>query len=301
MNTDIAREVRDCAVQKDCDLGHLLRLCKILASELDSKPFGEWLVHESEGYPRDIELPDYRKLPFQLKGHFSGAFGSSLRHAPIPLRCIPEEHRHIFDFYSCRMSVSALQAVVNDPQNDGSVSISNNELAIFFSTNVYKNMNCLQCWMEISTTSLGECLNTVQNKILDIVLSLGITKPAAEDSSVPSKHVVSQVFNTTVYGGSLGSIGNAENISIDQSIVVQGDPDSLRQLLQQVGLANPDIEELFEALKSDPVPQSPGCFGPRVADWLGKGLSKAATGSLKIGANVVGGVLTAAINSYYGI
>jgi len=63
----LIEEIQREAVDSKSDLGMLLRKCKLLAARLGSKPLEDWLLWESNGYPGDVQVPDYRIWPLELK------------------------------------------------------------------------------------------------------------------------------------------------------------------------------------------------------------------------------------------
>ena len=85
----LLEDIQNAAVDSKSDLGTLLRKCKLLAARLGSKPLEDWLLWESNGYPDDIPVPDYRIWRLEVKGHFYGAFGAAFQNAPIPHLCLP--------------------------------------------------------------------------------------------------------------------------------------------------------------------------------------------------------------------
>jgi hypothetical protein len=95
----ILEEIQAAAVDGTHNLGTLLRKCKVLAAHLGSEPLENWLLWESNGYPDDVQVPDYRVFELRLKGHFSGVLGSTIRDAPIPMVCIPERVRKQYERY----------------------------------------------------------------------------------------------------------------------------------------------------------------------------------------------------------
>ncbi|MGA8158874.1 MAG: hypothetical protein WB822_22240, partial [Rhodoplanes sp.] len=44
------------------EIGPILLKLRFLASRLGSVVLEEWVKHESEGYPNDVEVPSYRKI-----------------------------------------------------------------------------------------------------------------------------------------------------------------------------------------------------------------------------------------------
>ena len=98
----VLEEIQAAAVDGKTDLGTILRKCKLLASRLGSQPLEDWLLWESNGYPDDVPVPDYRKWPLQLKGYFAGYFGARITNAPIPWLSLPEKVRDQYEHYECR-------------------------------------------------------------------------------------------------------------------------------------------------------------------------------------------------------
>ena len=62
------------------DLHTSLKRTKVLLQEFDDKKLLEWVNYEIEGYPSDVELPKYRRIPgiFYQKAFFFGLTVCSL-------------------------------------------------------------------------------------------------------------------------------------------------------------------------------------------------------------------------------
>lgn len=71
-------------VQEGADLGSILLKLRLLAARLGSDTLEEWVKHESEGYPRDSDVPSYRVVGVTYRGTFLGPFGSGIKNAQIP-------------------------------------------------------------------------------------------------------------------------------------------------------------------------------------------------------------------------
>lgn len=301
-------DVQMAAVDANSDLGTLLRKCKVLAARLGSEPLENWLLWESNGYPPDVEVPDYRIWPLEVRGHFAGPFGYGLRNVSIPSVCIPEEIREHYEKqyerFECRLSIASVEATVRE-SDKGTVYISTGDLAVFLGNKVYQSQNCIQAWAEFSTMHLVELLNAVRNRILDFVLAISKEAPTAGESVgnattaiQPAK--VTQIFHTTVYGGSANLVGTAHGSLITFNIATN-DFASLADTLRQQGVSGDDIKELQDAVESDHKPIDRGKFGPKVSSWIAKMMQKAADGSWGIGIGAAGNLLAQAIAKYYGL
>ncbi len=297
-------DIQTAATDANSDLGTLLRKCKVLAAHLGSVPLENWLLWESNGYPPDVEVPGYRIWSLELKGHFEGPYGSGLRNAHIPLGCIPEEVRKDYESYKCRQSIASIEATLKQSDKEH-LTLSTGDLAVVLGGNVYERLNCMQAWAEVSTMHFVELLNAVQNRILDFTLAIRKEAPTAGESvgntaTAIKPEKVTQIFNTTVYGGSANLVGTAYGSSVVFNIAMD-DFASLAHALREEGLSDSDIDELQDAVESDHKPIDGGEFGPKVSCWIGKMMQKAADGSWGIGVGAAGNLLAQAIAKYYGL
>ena len=217
----LIEEIQTAAVDGTSDLGTILRKCKLLAARLKSEPFQEWLVRESNGYPDDVGVPEYRIWCLSLKGHFSGWGGSGIQNAPIPLAVIPEQVREAYERYQCKQSVAAIEAILASSKGGhGTMHINTADLALVLGQKVYEGQNCIQAWAECGEGHLVEVLNSVRNRILDFTLAIEKEAPgvggAGQGKIAEIKtERVAQIFNTTVYGGAANSSGHSQRIHIN--------------------------------------------------------------------------------------
>ena len=298
----LLEEIQSAAIDTSSDLGTLLRKCKILAARLGSQQLEDWLIWESTGYPEEIPVPEYRVWSLQVKGHFSGAYGSGLRDAPIPLGLLPKGVREGYNRYVCRLSIATIESTLKENKS-GRIQVPTGDLSLTLGTNVYEDMNCLQCWAEFSTTSLVELLNTVRDRVLDFSLAVWKEHPNAGETNSnapesPSSNKVTQIFNMTVHGGTANLVGTANNSSLAFNII-SNDFESVCRALQNNGVSEQDIRELEKALAKDKLPQSPEQFGPKVSSWIARMMKKAAEGTWSIGIATAGNLLAKIISGYY--
>ena len=211
----LIEEIQAATVDQSNDLGTILRKCKLLAARLGSQPLETWLIYESNGYPPELDVPDYRVWTLEVKGDFTGPFGSMVRNAPIPLIFIPERVRDYYNQYKCRQSIATLEALLEQSKAGGGTwQVPTRDLAVVLGTKVYQDQSCIKAWAEFSAGSVMEVLNTVRNRILDFALALWKDDPKAGEVKENSEHhleptKVTQIFNTTIYGGSANLVGTA--------------------------------------------------------------------------------------------
>lgn len=300
---NLLEDIQKDAIDASSNLGNLLRKCKVLAARLGSKELEDWLVWESNGYPEDISIPEYRVWPLQIKGYFSGPFGSGLKNAPISTAFLPENVRRLYDAYEFRLSISTVESTLKKDET-GILKVDTGDMSLTLGTKVYRNMNCLECWAEFSRANLEELLNAVRERVLDFSLAVWKEHPNAGEINSNTMETlnpdeVTQIFHTTVHGGTANLVGTANNSSIVFNIA-SNDFDSVHRVLRDNDVSEKDIAELKRALTQDKPPQSPGQFGPKVSSWIAKMVQKASEGTWNIAIGAGGSLLSEVISKFYG-
>ena len=299
----LLEDIQNAAVDGSSDLGTLLRKCKLLAARLGSTQLEDWLLWESNGYPDDVEVPDYRTWSLTLKGYFADSSGSKLENVIIPSTSIPEEVRQFYQRYEHRQSIATIEDLLE--RGDGTrLEVSTGDLAAALGMDVYEGMNCYQASATFGPSHFVELVNAVRNRILDFTLAIWKEDPTAGDikeeaATTIEPAVVTQIFHTTVHGGAASIVGSAHDSTITFNVVAN-DFESLKKVLRENAVDDADIQVLKEAIDSDDTPESGTKFGPKVSTWIGDMMYKAASGTWEIGVGVAGTVLTQAITQYYG-
>ncbi len=246
----LLRDIQDAAIDSETDLASLLRKCKVLAARLGSVEFGEWVDNELDGYLSRHELPDYRILSVSSKGHFSGAYGSGLRNADIPLSCLPKKwHEVLSHSYMAEPVASIENLVIQNKHDRGTVQEPwNPDLVITLGKNIVQQMQCIQAWKVVPVGSIVGLLDQVRNRILKFALEIEAQDPAAGEAELNSNPVegekVSQIFNTYISG----NVQNLATASHDfEQHSTNNDPDLFGQLSEALkSLGRPEITTTLE-------------------------------------------------------
>jgi len=168
---------------------------------------------------------------------------------------------------------------------------------------IYEDMNCLAAWKMIPRGALVAMLDSVRNRVLDFVLEIESEAPDAGEAKpgttpIPEEKVT-QIFNTNIMGGSNIIAGSIEQVI--QHHVLPGNLDSLRKYLSSLGVATDDVRELEAAIRQDEAPTDPKHFGATVSSWIGKMVTKAASGTWNVTTKAGGDLLWKALCLYYGL
>jgi AbiTii len=174
-------------------------------------------------------------------------------------------------------------------------------LPLFLASRKFTDMEITSAWGEASSNQLKHILETVRTRVLRFALDLGKEYPdaGAVKSTTPKQaERVNQIFHNNI-DGPANVVGTATHSNVVLN-VMQGDLSSLQQTLREHGVSSADIKELKDALDAEPAPPTTG-FGPRVAEWIGNMMKKAAEGTWKIATGAGGELLGKAIAKYYGM
>ena len=295
----ILKQIIDEVVSANSDLEEILRRCKVLATQLGSETLENWLIWESKGYPEGVELPDYRIWPMIVKGNFAG-LGRLLSNWTIPPALLPLDEKNGLEM-RCGDSLSTIAHTLAEADSQ-MISIDLGNLSLLLGSDVLEGMSCVSAWGEFHKSRLAEVLNAVRNRLLDFALALWKELPQnIRESDGPIKlpeNRVTQVINTTVFSGTANVVGVAKDSHLSFHIQT-GSFDDLAKVLRDRGIAEEDLATLQAGLREDPELSKGGTFGPRVAQWIGNMLAKAAAGTWKIAVSAASILLIEAIKTYY--
>lgn len=307
---NLLRTIQESALDPKIDVADMLLQAKVLAARLGHVPLAAWVGKELNGYSSDDDLPAYRKFSVQSYGNFYGMFGRSVKNAPIPPMLLPDRMRHIATEVRLYQGVRFCSSLAEEAASEGGqvrLAWPNNALALEEVTSaIYEEMTLGSAWTVLPAGSVKAMLDTLRSRILDFVLAIEAENPEAGDARPGTEPIptpqLNQFYNTYIAGGmntlAIASTGVSQSVN---QVVKVNDLDALRRFLGEQGISDDDLDALEEAIEHDTPPSEPGKFGPRVADWFGKMLAKAATGAWTIGSQVAAQMLTIALCNYYGI
>lgn len=305
----LLHEIQASLLSNTSDIGPILLKLKFLASRLGDHPLEEWVKHESEGYPPDVEVPSYRVIGVSYVGTFSGAFGRSISNAPIPPYLIDKYCGPKWTNYEIRQSIAGLDHLIASNNDDGRLTINAANLILLLQGHIYDGLACNSVTGTISIASIAEIKYAVRNRILQVTLEIEKALPDAAKIeigpvisvfSAEEKEKIMNVTNTIVYGDSI-SVSNSGDSSVFSTSIKTGDRESLVNELVKAGIAQNDARD-FAVILSEEKPSNPDQpFGAKAQSWLAKSMSKALDGTWKAGLAAATAVLTEAAKRYYGL
>lgn len=303
----LLHQIQESVVQEGCDLGSVLLKLRLLAARLGSDVLEEWVKHESEGYPKEAEVPSYRVVSVSYQGTFSGPFGSGIQNAPIPPNLIDMFAGEGWTHYEIRESIAAVDDLVKSCADGGSLGIDASNLILLLQGKIYKDYSCNDVSGTISRSAFSEIQQTVRSRILELTLELEKSIPAAVNVTFgasknqdANSDKVQQISQQIIYGNVTTAVAGGHNSTINISIG-QGDTKSLIEYLEKSGMPNTDATEIAQIMESEKPASHEEPFGAKAKNWIASNLKKAAEGTWTIGVTVATKVLSEAALKYYGL
>ena len=303
----LLHQIQESVVQEGAELGPVLLKLRLLAARLGSDVLEEWVKHESEGYPKDAEVPSYRIVAISYKGTFLGPFESGIKNAQIPGYLVEKYAGEGWTKHEVRESIAGVEELLKMSAESGSLGIDASNLILLLQGKVYKDYACNDISGTISRTAIAEIQQSVRSRILELTLELEKSIPAAAHVSFgapqntdtnPEK--VQQISQQIIYGNVTTAVAGSSDTQITIDIGVR-DNDSFIEHLVKSGIPREDASELAEIVQSEEPTSPEEPFGEKAKFWLGSNLKKAAEGTWNIGISVATKVLTEAALKYYGL
>ncbi|WP_027163658.1 hypothetical protein [Mesorhizobium sp. WSM1293] len=302
----ILREIQAAVMSDGAELSTILLKTMFLASRLGSEPLEDWVKYETEGYPREVDVPQYRIIEVSYKGTWSGPFGRSIQNAPIPPLVIQQYAGVAWTQYQVRESIAGVEEMAG--KQPGTLGINASNLILLLQGKVYDDdWICNAVVGQLSAVAMKEIKQVVRSRILELTIELEKRVPEAVKltltKAIPQKPerkaAVTQVFNQTVYGN-FTHVTASEGAQITLSITA-GDVGSMASALVKAGLPQAAAKEFSEIVAAEPPESAEKPLGKKALAWVKKNAPKAASGAWKIGSSILTDVATEAALKYYGL
>lgn len=166
--------IKDLANGK-ADTQTALKRTKVLLQDLENDDLLDWVNYEIEGYPDDVEIPDYRVIGGQLYGtYFKGSLANHIiyNHVPLPLGNLPDEIKEDILTIKIRQGIEALKGVIAKSEKNNNrlmkqippeyypyIAQANNDLGMMITT----------ASVELNMPKVLNIFPKVESKLLDIL------------------------------------------------------------------------------------------------------------------------------------
>ena len=305
----LLRRINEGATNSQTSLGEVMRLCIRLGRLLNNKELSDWAKAEAGGYDSIRSLSDYRIFETEVRGTFSGPFGSGIKNAPIPKIIIDEGHRdRLFKVYMLQ-SVGELERLTGGRQDTNSLTIPWPGDFIFYyqQKTIYQGLVLVEADQIMTTALIAGLLKTIRARVIGFVLAieeeLCIDVTNYDDNKtplqIPSQEKISQVFNMTIQEGANIAVGNTGTVNQYAAHVQPGDWQGLKERLAEIGVTEELLDDLDTALDKDADSQEQP--GPHVRGWFGRIMIKAGKGTLQLVSATATTVVIAEVRRFLGL
>ena len=303
----ILREIQEALLTPDAELSTILLKLRFLASRLGSEPLEDWVKYETEGYPPNFDVPEYRKIRVNYKGHWSGPLGRSIANAPIPPYLIKEHAGEAWLRHEVRESIAGVEKLAKKEEEDGPLQLNAANLILALQGKVYERWACNSISGSFSPVAMREIKQSVRSRILELTIqfekrvpeALEVTLQKAIPQKPTSEAAVTQIVNNIVYGN-VTHVTATDKAQVNLSITA-GDVESMASELVKAGLPQDAAKEISEIVAAEKPESADKPLGSRALAWIKENASKAAGGAWKISSDVLTSVLTEAALKFYGL
>lgn len=303
----LLHQIQESVVQDGSNLSSILLKLRLLAARLGSNDLEEWVRHESEGYPPDAVLPEYRIVDVTYKGTFSGPFGSGIKNAPIPPILIKKFANDSWNSFPVRESIAAVGELVKSSAKGETLGINASNLILLLQGKVYDGYACNAISGNISAVSLSEITQAVRSRVLELTIELENSIPAAAHITFGTQSMdkdnaskAQQITQQIIYGNVGNAISGGSESTINVNIQSHN-KESVVNYLKESGIPEEDARDFALIVASETPSSSEEPFGKGAKNWIASNIRKAADGTWKVGMAVATKVLTEAALKYYGL
>lgn len=296
MKQSLVLDLQRVATDKGNDVADLLRKALVVATKLKIDDFREWISRELYGYETG-EVPRYRRIHCEMKA-------MNPYHGLIPVFLPPELGEPLCNV-EYRGSVGSIVSTLARYKGDADrlppvLRLSDQQKSALMGLMDGPPLEPVRI---VSTTQLETIVDAVRSTVLEWALKLEAAGIVGSGMSFSDEEKIRAAKNAQVhihnFQGVLGDVLGSQVTQALQMRIDIGDLQGLASYLKSQGVADTDIQELEEAIECDPAPSSEEKLGARVSQWVGKMISKAASGAWAMSVQAASGLLTNAIWAYY--
>ena len=297
-------DIQQALLASDTQVAPILLKVRFLANRLGSDILEQWVRHEAEGYPDELDVPQYRTSPVSFTGDFSGGFGSGLNNAPIPNNLIEKFVSDEWTTFKIRQSIAEIDDLLTRSQGSqhGSVQLPDaNNLIVVLQGKIYPKMACNRVVAEVPISAFSAIQSVVRSRLLDLTLELEQKTNAAEVTVSPANvsstqdqaMMVNNIAKQVIQGNSYTTLTDSRGASQVIFNVQSQDLDGLRAALTAAGFDDSSAAELAQTVAEDSVTKD-APIGAATGKWLKQNATGVAT-------NVLSNVLSKLALQFHGL
>lgn len=319
-NNFILKEVIGDLVNGEKSLVGALMKLQYFAALTDNHMLIDFVLHELNGYPQGVILPEYRKAvnTIRVDLQFGEAAYSNLE---IPLELIDEQYREVLRVHPIIQSVAVLEnkmALSRDKEQGQLLSMEipmvHWKLLQRAAGKLYKNeyyrADVVGARLLTNADIIPKALTAIRSRLLSFVIEISksfgynIEIDSFNKTQGANNEKLTSLFMNTVINnqgdGNLINTGTAANIDATINIS-KGDKEQFSHGLKSLGVEDSDIVEINQIIEEEADSFETKSLGDKSIDWITKVSGKALKGIGSISKGVTSSVLADLVKQYFGI
>lgn len=173
----LIHDIQAALLDENASVGAILLKLRFLAAKLDTDIFEEWVQHEAEGYPKDVDLPDYRIAQVTYTGTFTNMV-QQLNNVSIPRALVAEYAGDHWVNFKIRDGLPLIDHSLKNTTENGHFGIDCSNLKMLLQDKIYEDMAIVDINSKIDTSAFARVQYAVRAKMLDFTLQLEKQVPA---------------------------------------------------------------------------------------------------------------------------
>jgi hypothetical protein len=284
---------------------------KVLATRIGNEELLKWVNNELEGYENRADLPDYRVAAATPRANLQQGYARKNK-VVLPISYFDEELVNQLVEYPFYQGVKALESIADGKSGDTIVKQFGDDFsAVLTAMGAKKGLpvRIVDAWTEVHVSAAIHSLSVIRTKLLELLLELEKNFPNIDEDVKADKIDKAKVnatiitimnnFNTSGDGNVINT-GDSNSFNTNISIN-KGDNAALQNELRKIGVADTDIVELMEILKTDKPNETKGTLGPETSGWAQKMIGKTLDKSWDFATGTAAGLLTELLKGYFGL
>jgi len=304
-------EIQGSLLTEGSSLGTSLLKLRFLASRIGSDVLEDWVRHEIDGYPHDVEVPSYRRTGIIYHGTFTNGY-QILNNTPIPHALIAEHAGEHWLTHEFREGMAVIDSTVARADKKAQFSIYAANLLLRIQNKLYEGMTCVSISGIFDLRAFVMVQSAARAKMLDLTIKLEKDVPEAKEITLNEKvdalpaaaaaaannATQSVVYNVTGPFTQITNSGQVGGITVN---VAQGDIESLISELTAKGMPEGEAKELATIMKDEKPESAQQPFGKRALKWVGEKVGSVTGTVWGMGKAAASALLTEAAKKYYGL
>lgn len=179
----LIHDIQTALLEENAGVGAMLLKLRFLAAKLDIDILEEWVQYETEGYPDDVDVPDYRTAQITYTGTFTNT-AQQLNNVSIPTALVAQHAGDHWVNYLIRDGMPVIDHQLKMMKPDGHFGVDCSNLKVLLQNKIYEGMAVIEVESRIDTGAFARIQHAVRAKTLDFTLQLEKQVPAVVEIEV---------------------------------------------------------------------------------------------------------------------